>query len=129
MKYTKVFEIENTSCVKNVMRVTPVFGIYREPWGAACILRKVNDGVYICICNVKSDEYECSTKYAFVYDSNFKPLHQSKCYGALIDNRSDAPIFVLEDKYREKNINLRYALREFFGGLCHLEYVYKITPC
>ena len=33
------------SCVRNVMKVTPVFGIEREPWGADCITRKVKDGV------------------------------------------------------------------------------------
>ena len=76
VKDTKIFEIENTSCVRNIMRVTPVFGIERENWGASCILRKVNDGVYICICNVKSDEYKCWTKHAFVYDIRFNPLHQ-----------------------------------------------------
>ena len=68
-------------------------------------------------------------KNAFVYDIHFKPFHQSKCCGYLIDNRADATIFVLEDKDREKNINLRYALREFFGGLCHVDHVYKITRC
>ena len=44
VKDTKIFEIENTSYVRNVMRFIPVFGIEREAWGAACILRKVNDG-------------------------------------------------------------------------------------
>ena len=54
------------------MRVTAVFGIEIEPWGAACILRKFNDRMYICICNVKSDEYKCRKKHAFVYDSHSK---------------------------------------------------------
>ena len=57
----------------------------------------VNDVVLICTCNVKSDEYNCWTKHAFVYDSYFKTLHQSKCCGDLIDNISDASICVLED--------------------------------
>ena len=51
------------------MRVTPVSGIEIKPWGAACILRKVNYGVYICTCNVKSDEYECCTKHTFFKQS------------------------------------------------------------
>ena len=122
-------EIENTSCVRNVMRLTPVLGIEREPWGLACIIRKVNYGVYICKCYVKYDEYDCWTKHAFIYDSHFKPLHQSKCCGAIIDNRSDAPICVLEDKDIEKNLNLRHALKELFGGMWNVEYVYKITSC
>ena len=53
VKDIKMSEIENTSCVINFMRVTPVSGIEREPWGAACIIRKVNYGVCICTCNVK----------------------------------------------------------------------------
>ena len=69
-------EIENTSCVRNVMRVTPVSGIEIEPWGAASILRRVNYGVYICTCSVISDEYKCNKKHSFVYDSQFKPLNQ-----------------------------------------------------
>ena len=101
VKDTKFSEIENTSCVRNVMRVSPVYGIEREPWGAARIMRKVNDGVYICTCNVKYDEYKCWEKHAFFY-SNFKPLYQSKCCRDLIDNRAGAPIYVLRIKIDRK---------------------------
>ena len=84
------------------MRMTPVSVIYREPWEVACIRRKFNYRVYICTCNTKYDEYECWTKHAFVYDIHYKPFYQSKCFGALIDNRDDAPICVFEDKDKEK---------------------------
>ena len=122
-------EIENTSCVRNFIKVTPVFGIEIEPCVAASIIRRVNYEVYICTCSVRYDEYKFKTKHAFVFDSHFKPLHQSKFCGDLIDNRADAPICVLEDKERETKLNLRYALKYFFGGQCTVEYVYKITPC
>ena len=89
--------------------------IFRE----ASILRRVNYGVYICTCSVRSDEYKCKTKHVFFY-SNFKPFHQSKCYVALIDNRADATIFVLEDREIETKINLRHALKDLFGGQCTL---------
>ena len=56
-------------------------------------------------CNVQSVEYKCCTKHAFVYDSHLKTLHQTKCYGVLIDNRYDAPICVLEGKDRESKKN------------------------
>ena len=55
VKDKKMTEIENTSCVINFMRVTPVSGIEIEPWGEASILRRVNYGVYICTCSVRSD--------------------------------------------------------------------------
>ena len=75
--------------------------------GAGSILRIVNGGLYINICTFKYDEYKCCTKNAFIFDSHFKTLHQSKCCGFLIDNRDDAPIFVLKDKEIETNLNLR----------------------
>ena len=56
VKDSKISEIENTSCVRNVMEVTPVFGIERVPWVAASILIRVNDGVFICTYNVQSSE-------------------------------------------------------------------------
>ena len=65
VKDTIMSEIENTSYVRNVMRMTPVSGIEKEPWGAVSILRTVNDVVYICTCSVISDEYECKTKHEF----------------------------------------------------------------
>ena len=100
VKDSNISERENTSCVRNFMEVTTVSGIERVTWGADSILRIVNDGVFICTWNVKYDEYNCSTKHSFVYDSHFKPLHQTKFCGVLIDNKADAPIFVLEDKDR-----------------------------
>ena len=124
MKDSNISEIENTSCMRIVMEVTTVYGIEILPWGPASILRRVNDGFFICTCNVKSNEYDFWTKHEFVYDSRFKPLHQTKCCGVLIDNRSNAPICVLKDKDIETKKILRYTLKEFFGGLCHVEYVY-----
>ena len=93
VKDTKMSEIENTVCVINVMRLTTASGVEIETWGAASILRRVNDGVYICTCSVKYDEYKCMTKHAFSFDIHFKPLHESKYCGALIDNISDALFF------------------------------------
>ena len=96
VKDKKITDIENTSRVRSVMKVTPVAIIEREYWGEASILRIVNGGVYICTCSVRSDEYKCMKKHEFVYKSHFKPLHQSKYCVAFIDNRSDAPLCVMQ---------------------------------
>ena len=100
-----------------------------EDLGAESSIRKVNDGVYICTCFVRSDKYKCNTKHTSVYDSHFKLLHQSKFCVVLIDNIVDAPIFVLEDNDIDTELNLKHALEKCFGGMCTVEYVYKITPC
>ena len=48
-------DIENTSCVRSVTKVTPIARIEREYWGADIILRRVNNEVYICTCLLRSD--------------------------------------------------------------------------
>ena len=55
--------------MRNIMRVTPVSRIEREPWGAAIILGIVNDGVYVCTCSVRYDKYNCKTKHSFFLQS------------------------------------------------------------
>ena len=80
------------------MEITTVSGKEREPLVAAIILRRINGGVYICTCSVRYDGYKCNTKHEFIFQSQFKPLHQLKCCRVLINNRSDAPICVLKDK-------------------------------
>ena len=42
--------IENASCVREFMTVTTILKIEREKWGTKIILRKIDDGVYICTC-------------------------------------------------------------------------------
>ena len=46
-KDTNIYEIESTSCMRNGMMVTPLSVIEREAWGAACIMRRVNDVVFL----------------------------------------------------------------------------------
>ena len=53
----------------------------------------------------------CKTKQTFIYDSHFKPSHQPKYCGALIDNREDALIYYLNDNDRETNLNLKNLLK------------------
>ena len=72
MKDTNIIEIDFFKWVRTVMNVTQEFQIEREPWGAASILIKVYDGIYIGPCSVISDEYRCKEKDAFFYDSHFK---------------------------------------------------------
>ena len=40
------------------MEVTTLSVIERVPWDPASIMRRVNDGVFICKCKFKSYEYD-----------------------------------------------------------------------
>ena len=58
VKNSHIYEIENCASVSNVMNITPISGIEEVPWGAASIIKTVNDGVYICVCNVQNVKYD-----------------------------------------------------------------------
>ena len=92
------------------MNVTLVLNIERELWGACSTLRKVNYGVYICSCSVRSEEYMCMKKYAFVYDSHFKKCINQNVVGIslIIDHMQ---LFVLWRITTEKKLNLKHALK------------------
>ena len=70
VKNSHISEIENCACVTNVMNITPISGIEEVAWGAAIIMRTVNDGVYICVCNVHNVKYDLWKKHAFFYGSH-----------------------------------------------------------
>ena len=76
MKDTKMIEIENTICDGSVKNVNPEFQIEKELWGAAIILRKVNNRVYICSCSARYDEYMCKKKHTF-----FTTVTSNYCIG------------------------------------------------
>ena len=63
------------------------------------------------------------TQHTFVYDSNFSIKDKSECCGAIIENRSYEPIYVLEG---EKKIHWRICL-EFFECTCIVKYAFKVT--
>ena len=67
MKNSHISEIEDSACVINVMTITPVSGIEEVAWGAVIIMRRFNDGVYICVCNVHNVKYDLWTKHAFFF--------------------------------------------------------------
>ena len=76
---------------------------------------------YLFLC------FEKVTQHAFVYDINFSTKEKSKLRGAIIDNRSYAPIFVLEEKDRKSKSALNNMLRKLFGVNCIVELSFKGT--
>ena len=77
------------------------------------ILLIIDDGVYVCIFTVYSKVLKQNTQHAFVYDSYFSTKVNRACRGAIIDNRTYAPICVLEEKYRKIKATLKNMLSFF----------------
>ena len=95
--------------------------------GTLVILLKIDDGVYVCICNIYTAILKQFTQHAFVYDSHFSTKEKSECCGAIIDNISYATICALEGKDRKIKHSLNNMLRAFFEVTCIVKYESKVT--
>ena len=80
------------------MTIEPVLNIERKKLGTLGILMIIDDGVYVCNLTVYSCFSKKFTQHEFVYGSHFSTKEKIACCGAIIDNRSYAPICVLEGK-------------------------------
>ena len=100
------------------MTIASVLHIETEPTGPLGILLRIDDGVYVCICTVYSKVLKEHTQHAFVYDSYFSTKVKIVCRGAIIENRTYSPIYVMEVKDRETKATLKNMLRNFFQGTC-----------
>ena len=96
------------------MTIAHVLNIDREKMGTLGILLRVDDCVYVCKCTVYSYVLKKFTLYVFVYYNHFWIKDNSECCGAIIYNRSYAPICVLEVKDRKSKHTLNHMLRNFF---------------
>ena len=98
-----------------------------ETMGDMGIIQVIDDGVYVCICKVYYSVFKEYTAHVFVYNSNFSQWYTSKCCGTIIDNRSYAPIFVLEEKDRKIKSAINNMIWELFESTCIVEYDFKMT--
>ena len=91
------------------------------------ILLVIDDGIYVYICTVYYYVLKEYTQHTFFYDSNFTTKEKSDWCGAIIDNRSYAPIYVQEEKYIKTKDAPKNMLRKFFDGNCIVEFLFKVT--
>ena len=96
MKDTERKELEKCESVSSIMTIAPVLNIDRSKMGTLVILMRIDDGVYVCNCNVYYYFSKQFKQHAFVYDSHFSTKEKSEYCGAIIDNISYAPICLLE---------------------------------
>ena len=98
------------------MTIAPVLNIEIEQMGPLGILVRIDDGVYVCICTVYFNVLKQHIQHTFVYDSYFSTKEKSAFRGAIIYNRTYAPICVLEGKDRKNKDTLNNVIRKFFDG-------------
>ena len=90
-------------------------------------MQVINYVVYVCICRVYFDVFQKYTSHEFVYHSHFSQLEKNECCGAMIDNRSYASIFLLEEIGRTCKTTKNNVFMIFFKGGCIVDYSFKVT--
>ena len=60
------------------------------------ILLKIDFVVYVCICTIYTAFLKQFTQHAFVFDGHFSRKETSERCGAIIDNISYLPTYVME---------------------------------
>ena len=81
--------------------------------GAFGILKNIGDALYICACGVMTYENNETFYHSFIYDKHFKIIGKKWFCVYLIDNRSNASIYVLNDGNIVSRKKLKFALRKF----------------
>ena len=113
VKNAHMTELEKFKCLLSVTTITPIMKLETQKMDATRILLVIDDGVYVCICKVYSYVLKEYKSHAFIYDSHFSQLERSECCGAIIDNRSYAPIYVLYERDRKTQSTLNNMFRFF----------------
>jgi hypothetical protein len=92
-------------------------------------LNIINEGIYICFAKVQDwvfEEYR-TEHHAFVYDSTYKSSEAPWCIGAIIDNRQEKPVRLIEHTDRESIENARNVLDTFFNAHSVVTSFYHVT--
>ena len=127
MKDTEIEGLEKCECASSVMTIAYVLHIEREQMIPLEILVRIDYGVYVCICTVYSKGIKQHTQHTFFYDTYSSTKVKIAWYGAVIDNRTYAPICVMEVKDRNTKAPLNNMLRKLFQGKCVVRFAFKVT--
>ena len=87
------------------MNITPIIKFDRGEMVDMRILLLIDYGVYVCICKVYSDVFKGYKIYAFVYEIRFSTLEKCEFFGAIIGNRSYAPILYWKKKIEKAHMH------------------------
>ena len=104
----------------------------REKGGAVYnLLQIIGSGVYLCLCTAKYiiwPNQPVTEKHAFVYNSEYREEKNHWILGAIIDNRQNEPIFLIEEKDRESKEDSRKVFNDFFKADVTITNVFLVEP-
>ena len=104
--------------------------LQREKGGPAYNLLQIrNRGVYLCLCNATYTIWPdkiVTERHAFVYNSGYRVDNKHWILGAIIDNRQNKPIFLIEEKDRRTKDDSRKVFDDFFKAKVQITNVYLV---
>jgi len=123
-----MYTLMHTPCVERIVTFKRS-NIDRLKGGIAFNLLQIKDnGVYICLCTVNdfiNGEWH-EESHAFVYNSHYRATENNNCIGAVIDNRSNAPVRLIDEEDRRDISKSRQLFDNFFNANTKIQHVYLI---
>ena len=88
----------------------------------------VDSGVFFIAAEILAYFYE-TNNHCFIYDSGYRDETRPECVGALIDNRKNGAVRLLDASDRKSALDSRNALSSFYGDKkVFFKQVYRMAP-
>ena len=115
--------------VEKVVNFEHVKQLHQMKGGAEFnVLQMVDCGVFFIAAEIPTYFYE-TDNHCLIYDSGFRDETRPECVGALIDNRKDGAVRLLDASDRKSIKDSRYALSSFYGDKkVFFKQVYRMAP-
>ena len=120
--------------VKDQVRLVRCTDPYIKGGPELTLLRKVDCGIFIVLCNVTNTMTTPTgaklsvTRHAFVYDSGAVDEGAPGAKGAVIDNRLSSGVRMVEESDRAGKEEARLLFNDFFMGLTNVTQMVQIVP-
>ena len=123
-----MFQLMTAPCVSKTLNMQRIHLDWKKGGIAYNLLQLIGQGVYICLCDVKdfvNGEFKTES-HAFVYNSDYEHKDFQWCKGAIIDNRSKAPVRLIEPSDRKSIESCCKLFDTFFYATCIIKFVYLV---
>ena len=116
-----MFQLMTAPCVSKIMNIHRIHLDQKKGGTAYNLLQLIGQGVYICLCNVKdfvNGEFKTES-HAFVYNSDYEHKDFQWCKGAIIDNRTKAPMRLIKPSDQKvSNLIINCLILSFMLHVC-----------
>ena len=126
---TPLASVFEAPSVEKVVTFEHVEGLHQMKGGPEFnVLQMVDSGVFFIAAEIPTYFYE-TNNHCLIYDSGYRDETRPECVGALIDNRKNGAVRLLDASDRKSAKDSRNALSSFYGDKkVFFKQVYRMAP-